>query len=131
MDPRCAIAMARNGRCSRDLRGHRAGEVARLMLEAVSDRYFADGGHALDFINKGFELLDQIGWEHAAACCRALVRPLVEARGGEESDSWRNPVDLIPLCEAAFEELPALLVAERGAARIVVCACEACGCASR
>jgi nitrite reductase/ring-hydroxylating ferredoxin subunit len=87
------------------------GEVARLLLEAVSDRYFADGGHALDFINKGFELLDHIGWEHAAAVLPSLVRPLVEARGAEESDSWRNPVDLIPLCEAAFEELPALLAA--------------------
>ena len=87
------------------------GEVARLLLEAVSDRYFADGGHALDFINKGFELLDQIGWEHAAAVLPSLVRPLVEARGGEESDAWRNPVDLIPLCEAAFAELPALLAA--------------------
>jgi hypothetical protein len=44
-----------------------------------------------------------------------LVGPLVEARGAEESDSWRHPVDLIPLCEAAFEELPALL--EAGASR--------------
>jgi nitrite reductase/ring-hydroxylating ferredoxin subunit len=87
------------------------GEVARLLLEAVSDRYFADGGHALDFINKGFELLDHIGWEHAAAVLPSLVRPLVEARGAEESDSWRHPVDLIPLCEAAFDELPALLAA--------------------
>src|SRR5882724_3794223 len=27
-------------------------EVAALLLAAASDRYFADGGHALDFINK-------------------------------------------------------------------------------
>lgn len=95
--------------------GAAQGEVALLLLEAVSDRYFADGGHALDFINKGFELLDQIGWEHAATVLPNLVGPLVEARGAEESDSWRHPVDLIPLCEAAFAELPALLAA--GAAR--------------
>ncbi|MBI2749595.1 MAG: Rieske (2Fe-2S) protein [Burkholderiales bacterium] len=87
------------------------GKVALLLLEAVSDRYFADGGHALDFINKGFELLDHIGWEHAAKVLPALVGPLVEARGAEESDSWRHPVDLIPLCEAVFAELPALLAA--------------------
>jgi nitrite reductase/ring-hydroxylating ferredoxin subunit len=91
--------------------GTAPGEVARLLLEAVSDRYFADGGHALDFINKGFELLDHIGWEHASAVLPTLVGPLVEARGAEESDSWRHPADLIPLCEAAFEELPALLEA--------------------
>ena len=95
--------------------GTAPGDVARLLLEAVSDRYFADGGHALDFINKAFELLDQVGWEHAAALLPTLVGPLVEARGAEESDSWRHPVDLIPLCEAAFEELPALLAA--GASR--------------
>lgn len=91
--------------------GAAPGEVARLLLEAVSDRYFADGGHALDFINKGFELLDQIGWQHAASVLPTLVGPLVEARGAEESDSWRHPVDLIPLCEAAFSGLPDLLAA--------------------
>jgi hypothetical protein len=91
--------------------GTASAEVARLLLEAVSDRYFADGGHALDFINKGFELLDHVGWEHAVAVLPSLVGPLVQARGAEESDSWRHPVDLIPLCEAAFEELPAMLAA--------------------
>ncbi len=95
--------------------GAAQGEVALLLLEAVADRYFADGGHALDFINKGFELLEHIGWEHAATVLPTLVGPLVEARGAEESDSWRHPVDLIPLCEAVFAELPALLAA--GAAR--------------
>ena len=42
-------------------------ELATLMLTAVTDRYFADGGHALDFTNKAFESLDIIGWEHAPA----------------------------------------------------------------
>jgi hypothetical protein len=64
--------------------GTAPGQVARLLLEAVSDRYFADGGHALDFINKGFELLDHIGWEHASAVLPTLVGPLAEARGAEE-----------------------------------------------
>ncbi len=91
--------------------GATPGEAALLLLEAVSDRYFADGGHTLDFINKGFELLDVIGWEHAAEVLPTLVGPLVQARGAEESDSWRHPVDLIPICEAAFAELPALLAA--------------------
>ena len=89
--------------------GAAPGEIARLLVEAVSDRYFADGGHTLDFINKGFELLDHVGWERAAVVLPTLIGPLTQARGAEESDSWRHPVDLIPLCEAAFEELPALL----------------------
>jgi hypothetical protein len=34
---------------------------------------------------------------------------MVGARGSEESNAWRQPIDLVPLCEAAFAELPKLL----------------------
>jgi nitrite reductase/ring-hydroxylating ferredoxin subunit len=88
-------------------------ELAALLLASVTDRAFADGGHALDFINKSFECVDLIGWKHAAAVLPTTVAQLVEARGGEEANAWRHPVDLIKLCEAAFVELPALLVAGR------------------
>ena len=59
-------------------------ELAALMLTAVTDRYFADGGHALDFTNKAFESLDLIGWEHASAILPSLVDQMVSARGSEE-----------------------------------------------
>ena len=88
-------------------------ELAALMLTAVTDRYFADGGHALDFTNKAFESLDIIGWEHASAILPSLVDQIVSARGSEESNAWRQPIDLVPLCEAAFAELPELLAAGR------------------
>jgi nitrite reductase/ring-hydroxylating ferredoxin subunit len=84
-------------------------ELAALMLIAVTDRYFADGGHALDFTNKAFESLDIIGWEHAAAMLPSVVDQMVSARGNEESNAWRQPIDLVPMCEAAFAELPELL----------------------
>ena len=87
-------------------------ELATLMLTAVTDRYFADGGHALDFTNKAFESLDIIGWEHAPAILPSLVDQIVSARGSEESNAWRQPIDLVPLCEATFAELPELLDAE-------------------
>jgi hypothetical protein len=90
-------------------------ELADMMLTAATDRYFADGGHALDFINKAFECLDVAGWEHAAEILPAVVGQMVAARGGEEANAWRNPVDLIPLCEGAFAELPNLLA--HGAAK--------------
>jgi len=95
-------------------------ELAALMLTAVTDRYFADGGHALDFINKAFESLDLIGWEHATAILPSLVDQMVSARGSEESNAWRQPIDLVPLCEATFAELPELLAdgrAKRGSWR--------------
>ncbi len=84
-------------------------EVADLMFTAATDRYYADGGHALDFINKAFEVLDLIGWEHAKEILPTVVRQLVAARGGEESNAWRHPTDLVPLLEETFKELPTLI----------------------
>lgn len=89
--------------------GASAIELAALMLIAVTDRYFADGGHALDFTNKAFESLDIIGCEHAPAILPSVVDQIASARGSEESNAWRQPIDLVPLCEAAFAQLPKLL----------------------
>lgn len=87
--------------------------LAATMLIAVTDRYFADGGHALDFVNKACESLDLIGWQHADAVLPALVPVLTESRGREETDSWRHPVDLIAIAETAFAALPDALAAGR------------------
>ena len=84
-------------------------ELAALLLTAVTDRIFADGGHALDFINKAFECLDIVGWQEAAAILPTVVPQLVAARGGEELNAWRHPLDLVRLCEAASAALPDLL----------------------
>ena len=86
-------------------------DLTEMLLIAVTDRYYADGGHALDFISKAFECLDVIGWEHAATVLPSVIGGLVSARGGEESNAWRHPVDLVALCEGAFAELPASLAA--------------------
>lgn len=88
--------------------------LADLMLTAVTDRPFADGGHALDFINKAFECVDRIGQEHAAALLPTVVGQLVEARGSDERNAWRHPVDLIPLMTAAFDRLPQVVAAGSG-----------------
>ncbi len=90
-------------------------QLAEMMLHAVTDRVFADGGHALDFINKAFELLDLVGWEHAAAILPTTIDLLVTARGAEERNAWRQPLDLIELCADTAAELQAAIAA--GAAR--------------
>jgi len=59
--------------------------LADLLLAAGTDRAFADGGHSLDFINKAFECLDLIGWEHADAVLPAVVGQMVAARGATSS----------------------------------------------
>jgi nitrite reductase/ring-hydroxylating ferredoxin subunit len=86
--------------------GAELAELADMMLGAVTDRPFADGGHALDFLNTAFECIDLIGQEHAAAILPSVVGQLVEARGADEQNAWRHPHDLIALLTSAFEALP-------------------------
>jgi nitrite reductase/ring-hydroxylating ferredoxin subunit len=88
--------------------------LASALLAATTGRVFADTGHSLDFINKAFECLDRIGWEHASALLPTVVGQMVAARGAEESTEWRQPVDLIALCDEAAGELPALFAAGHG-----------------
>ena len=88
--------------------------LADALLVAATERAFADAGHSVDFINKAFECLDLIGWEHAPALLPTVIGQMVAARGAEESTAWRQPVDLIALCEQAGSELPQLFEAGDG-----------------
>jgi nitrite reductase/ring-hydroxylating ferredoxin subunit len=85
--------------------------LADLLFAAETDRAYADGGHSLDFINKAFECLDVIGWEHAADVLPSVIGQMAAARGAEERTAWRQPVDLIALCERAGVEFPHLFTA--------------------
>jgi len=87
--------------------------LADALLEAATVRVFADTGHALDFINKAFECLELIGWEHAPAILPTVVGQMVAARGAEESTAWRQPIDLVAMCEEAASQLPELFAACR------------------
>jgi nitrite reductase/ring-hydroxylating ferredoxin subunit len=88
--------------------------LADALLAAATERPFADSGHSLDFINKAFECLDLIGWEHAPALLPTVIGQMVTARGADESTAWRQPVDLIALCDEAASQLPQLFAASRG-----------------
>jgi len=89
--------------------------LADALLAAETDRAFADTGHSLDFINKAFECLDLIGWKHARTVLPTVVGQMVAARGAEESTVWRQPVDLVALCDEAASQLSRLFAASRGA----------------
>ena len=91
--------------------------LADLLLDAETDRTFAGGGHSLDFINKAFECLDLIGWEQAGQVLPTVVGQMVAARGAEESTAWRQPEDLVTLCQTTAAELPSLFAAGRGGGR--------------
>jgi hypothetical protein len=90
-----------------------------MLFAAVTDHRYIDIGHSADFTNKAFEALDQAGWEYAEPVLTSLVRGYANATRMEESNAWRNPVDLITILTAAFEQLPSAWAegAQQNAAR--------------
>ena len=87
--------------------------LADLLSSAETDRVYADNGHSLDFINKSFECLDLIGWQHAADLLPTVVGQMVAARGADKSTEWRQPVDLVALCANASADLAAAFATGR------------------
>jgi nitrite reductase/ring-hydroxylating ferredoxin subunit len=90
---RCLLTMLAKGASPR--------ELADAFLGALTDHVFLEGGHMLDFTEKAFELLDRIGWAHAAPVLASLVTDLAGASRSEEDSDWRIPHDLIALMENA------------------------------
>jgi nitrite reductase/ring-hydroxylating ferredoxin subunit len=87
--------------------------MARMLFAAATDHRYLDVGHVLDFTNKAFEALDVAGWSYAEPVLAGLSRGFAGATRMEESNSWRNPVDLVEILEGAFGELPAALESGR------------------
>jgi len=82
--------------------------LADMLFTAATDHLYINGGHTLDFINKAFEMLDIIGWQHAGQVLPSLIPNLASASRSEEMSSWRHPIDLAQLLWDAFAELPEL-----------------------
>jgi nitrite reductase/ring-hydroxylating ferredoxin subunit len=88
--------------------------VADVLFAAVTDHYFVDAGHTLDFVVKAFELLDHLGWAEAPTILPSLVGGLCRAERSEERSAWRRPVDLPGLLEPIFETLASLIGEDPG-----------------
>jgi nitrite reductase/ring-hydroxylating ferredoxin subunit len=102
---RCIVSAARSGAGSR--------ELADMLFAAVTDHRYVSTGHPLDFTNKALEGLDLAGWERAEPVLASLATQYAEAVRMEESNAWRNPVDVVAIVENAFERLPAALARPR------------------
>jgi nitrite reductase/ring-hydroxylating ferredoxin subunit len=87
--------------------------LADALLSAATERAFADTGHTLDFVNKAFECLDLIGWQYASALLPTVVAQMVAARGAEESTAWRQPINLVALCDESASQMSQLFAAGR------------------
>ncbi len=104
---RCVVSAIRAGANS--------GQMAEMLFAAATDHRYIDVGHPLDFTAKAFEALDVVGWSMAELVLTSLTAGYANADRMEESNEWRNPVDLVAIEEAAFEHLPKAL--EEGRAR--------------
>lgn len=98
---RCIVSAVRIGAPPR--------EVADMMFAAATDHRYLDGGHTLDFTNKAFEALDHAGWDLAEPVLASLAHGYAMGDRMEEANAWRNPVDLVAILEAAFDEIPSVL----------------------
>jgi nitrite reductase/ring-hydroxylating ferredoxin subunit len=79
--------------------------LADMLLAAATDHVYLDAGHVIDFINKGCEYLDLVGWDEARKVLPSLVTGLCQAQRSEEQNAWRNPIDLVELMSAYVERL--------------------------
>jgi nitrite reductase/ring-hydroxylating ferredoxin subunit len=81
-------------------------QVADMLFAAVTDHRYIQIGHPMDFTNKALEALDSAGWRDPNWVLTSLVSGYANAERMEESNAWRNPVDLVAILEQAFEALP-------------------------
>ena len=88
-------------------------QMADMLFAAATDHRYLDVGHVLDFTNKALEALDVAGWSYAEPVLASLARGYASATRMEESNSWRNPVDLVGILEGTFEQLPEALESGR------------------
>ena len=94
---RALVSAVRTGASPKDL--------ADMLFAAATDHRYLNSGHALDFVNKALEALDVAGWDRAEAVLASLPAQIANAQRMEESNAWRNPVDVVELLEDAFERI--------------------------
>ncbi|MCM3596170.1 Rieske 2Fe-2S domain-containing protein [Metabacillus idriensis] len=95
-------------------------QLADMMMTAITDHFYLNTGHTLDFHNKAFEILDQIGYEHRPFVLSSLLPGLGNVSRSEESHSWQSPVNLVKPLMEAFKELPDILANALSIAETVV-----------
>ncbi len=103
IETRSADAAERTLVSAIDAHGHVA--AADLMLAAVTDHVFLDGGHTIDFTNKAFEAVGHLGDDAAVLLLPTLVTQTAAASRSEEQGSWRYPHDLAALLATATAAL--------------------------
>ncbi|OPA72997.1 (2Fe-2S)-binding protein [Paenibacillus selenitireducens] len=80
-------------------------QLAEMMLMAVTDHFYLDGGHTFDFHNKAFEALQYVNHDMKNKVLSSLVPMLGAPTRSEELHQWQAPIDLVAPLEDAFAKL--------------------------
>ncbi|MFY0762517.1 Rieske 2Fe-2S domain-containing protein [Metabacillus dongyingensis] len=80
-------------------------QLADMMMAAITDHFYINTGHTLDFHNKAFEILEHIGEEYRPYVLTSLLPGISNVSRSEESHSWQSPVNLVKPLNEAFEKL--------------------------
>ena len=96
---RCIVTAVRAGASGKQL--------AEMLFAAATDHRYIQIGHVADFTNKALEALDRTGWESSRAefVMSSLASGFVDATRQEESNAWRNPIDLVEILEHGFDAI--------------------------
>lgn len=84
-------------------------QLSDMMMTAITDHFYMNIGHTLDFHNKAFEILTHISVDHRSNVLASLLPELSNASRSEESHSWQSPVNLVQPLQRAFEVLPSIV----------------------
>jgi len=83
-------------------------DIAEIVVAAATDHLYMNASHTLDFINKAFETLDHVGWHAAENVLATTVDTITDAARAEETNAWRQPIDVAELCFDAHDRVPEL-----------------------
>ncbi|HYF50925.1 MAG TPA: Rieske (2Fe-2S) protein [Planctomycetota bacterium] len=90
-------------------------EIASILLGSATDRIYGNDGHGFDLGNKGLELIEFLGREHAPDLLLLLIEGITTRKtGAEDLTSWRHPVDIITPLRAYESQLGAWMAEGRG-----------------
>ncbi|MBU9714048.1 Rieske (2Fe-2S) protein [Evansella tamaricis] len=81
-------------------------QLSDMMFTSITDHFYMNVGHTLDFHNKAFEMLSHLGDEHRKYTLTSLLPELRDASRSEESHSWKSPINLVKPLQDAFQKIP-------------------------
>ncbi|WP_240419670.1 Rieske (2Fe-2S) protein [Paenibacillus periandrae] len=87
------------------LKGIDTKRLSEMMLIAVTDHFYLDGGHVFDFHNKAFEVLVWAEVLQKERILTSLVPMMARPTRSEELHQWQAPLNLVELIKQAINEL--------------------------